>query len=240
MLLKLLKMDFKATYRIFIGLYAALFITVGVQVFRIEIVNNIAAIMYTLLLTGILFVALASLVIYYNKSMFKTQAYLTHTLPASEVQILASKLFVSVVWSIITINVILLSIFLLIIVVGGNDFSTYYSMLDFKKFFSYISENLSTFILMMSLIVASITLVFSVFYMSLSIVNTRFVKKFKNFFAALIIFGSYWLLSYVNEKFMYSIDNDVILLILTYIIPCVICISITLYMNKNFIEVENV
>ncbi|MEG0823068.1 MAG: hypothetical protein RSD85_00995 [Erysipelotrichaceae bacterium] len=244
MLLKLLKMDLKGTYRIFIGMYVAMFVCVLLQLLKVDTINNIASIIYVLLMTGLFFVAIGSLIIYYNKTMFKSQAFLTHTLPASEGQVLASKLIVSVMWTILTFIVLYSSLFLLVVITGGNSFSECINSYEFHELLRYMRLELGDIVIFIirsiGQTIGATLLIFSLIYMALSFVNTRFVKKYKNFFAILIVFGLTWILGYVNETIFRSIDNDFLELLITFIIPNIILIGITLFINKHYIEVENV
>ncbi len=106
MLGKLIKYEYKATARTFIPIYIALLLVAVInRVFRMGAID-VAWGISTLALVG-LFIALGVLTIIvivqrFNKNLLGDEGYLMFTLPVTSVQLIVSKLVISIVWTIIS------------------------------------------------------------------------------------------------------------------------------------------
>ena len=124
MLGKLLKYEYKATSRYFIGLYIVLaLLTIGNKVMitieattdiDLKVVDILFGIIMASYVIAIIAIAVATVVLmlrrfYFN--MLKDEGYLTFTLPATVGQHIASKMIVCITWVIATIVLTVVSIF---------------------------------------------------------------------------------------------------------------------------------
>lgn len=106
MLGKLMKYEFKSTSRIFTPIYIALILVAAInRVFRMGKID-VAWGISTLVLVG-LFIALGVLTIIvivqrFNKNLLGDEGYLMFTLPVKSVQLIVSKLIISLVWTLIS------------------------------------------------------------------------------------------------------------------------------------------
>ena len=124
MLGKLLKYEYKATSRYFIGLYIVLaLLTIGNKIMliiedtsdvQLRVVDILFGIIMASYVIAIIAIAVATVVLmlrrfYFN--MLKDEGYLTFTLPATVGQHIASKMIVCITWFIATIVLTVVSIF---------------------------------------------------------------------------------------------------------------------------------
>ncbi|NCB41464.1 MAG: hypothetical protein EOM59_02480 [Clostridia bacterium] len=107
MLSKLIKYDFRSTWREFAAIYLS--ILLGVTVFPFitknissSIINLFVGLIAFAIVIAVLVVTIGSLFKIFNKNVFSNEGYLTMTLPANETQIVVSKLLVSSFWIIST------------------------------------------------------------------------------------------------------------------------------------------
>lgn len=119
MLLQMIKHDFKNTWRFFLMLAVLL---IGVIIFgsiRNELLSAFVMLFYSILLIVLTMGTVVYMLNYYEKTMFKSQAYLFRSLPVKNWEHLVSKLFVSLVWVVVSIALGLLSAYVLAKI---NDF----------------------------------------------------------------------------------------------------------------------
>jgi len=107
MLKKLIKYDFRSTWREFAAIYLA--ILLGVTLFPIigrtissNAINAFIGIIAFAIIVAVIVVTIGSLFKIYNKNVFSNEGYLTMTLPVNETQIVLSKLIVSSFWLLLT------------------------------------------------------------------------------------------------------------------------------------------
>lgn len=118
MLGKLIKYEYKATSRTFIPIYIALLLVAVInRIFRMGDID-VAWGISTLALVG-LFIALGVLTIIvivqrFNKNLLGDEGYLMFTLPVSSVQLIVSKLVISIVWA-ITSSIVAFATFLILL-----------------------------------------------------------------------------------------------------------------------------
>ena len=118
MLGKLIKYEYKATSRTFIPIYIALLLVAVInRIFRMGDID-VAWGISTLALVG-LFIALGVLTIIvivqrFNKNLLGDEGYLMFTLPVSSVQLIVSKLVISIVWA-ITSGIVAFASFLILL-----------------------------------------------------------------------------------------------------------------------------
>lgn len=148
MLGKLIKYEWKSTYKMGIILLLALGMAtlIGCLAFQapmwkeiqsrhyyietmgvtmMNVVSVFSFILYLLLLTGAVYAIFIYLVVHFYRSMYTDEGYLLHTLPVTKNQILVSKILVSVIWVFLVYIGLMLSIFIfllvLISVAAGED-----------------------------------------------------------------------------------------------------------------------
>lgn len=122
MLSKLMKYDLKATSRLLVPLYIILLFMSIINRFVINMNDNneVVRIIRVFLITAyatLIFVVLVVTVFYmiirFYKNLLTDEGYLMFTLPTKTHQLITSKLLITLFWSIISIVVILISIFIM-------------------------------------------------------------------------------------------------------------------------------
>lgn len=117
MLTKLLKYEFKATGRVYGGLYLAILAAaalLGLSFrFPIFLVHTapiaVLMIIYLALVVAIVVMTVFTIVQRFTRNLLGREGYLMHTLPVSSVQLILSKLISSMVWVLCSILAVLLS-----------------------------------------------------------------------------------------------------------------------------------
>ncbi len=128
MLGKLIKQEWKAVWKILGGINLfmpclTLIGSMGLLLFTAvqidEFISSMLVSSYGMAYGLTVFAVTVGIMIYigvrYYRSMYGSEGYLTHTLPATPLQLIVSKLIVSVLWYWITIFVMMISIILLVI-----------------------------------------------------------------------------------------------------------------------------
>ena len=119
---KLLKHEFKATSKLMLVLFAALFgvtfLCLALEWFDFDSVplqtaSGLVTAGYVLLLISSYFISLAYMVVRFYRSMLGDEGYLTFTLPVTTTQLVISKLLTAVVWLVLTGCVMIGSLVLL-------------------------------------------------------------------------------------------------------------------------------
>lgn len=132
MLGKLIKNEFKATYKMFGMLFGSLIVLTLLTRFCVYIpFDNIVFDIMTSLLTVIYVVAIVCMAIFsfvlvikrFYQNMLNDQGYLSHTLPVKMWQQITAKTITYVVWIIASLFMMLLSLFLYF--VGKSNFTDY-------------------------------------------------------------------------------------------------------------------
>ena len=134
MLTSLMKYEFKAMARIFLPLFAALFILSCVNRLLINLPLSapaiIASIISGLLIAGIAVLVFVLILQRFWNNLMTNEGYLMMTLPVSTDSLILSKLFVSAGLSIVSFFVVIASIMIMT--------STWISLLDFAQAMRYI------------------------------------------------------------------------------------------------------
>ncbi len=132
---KLMKHEFKSTAKVMSAVYL---VTIAVTLLEMIVVSFdilksgehiigsflivTSTIFYILSIVGTYMVTCIFLTIRFYKTMYSLQGYLTHTLPVSPVATFHIKLFVSLIWMLLTIIVCILSVFSVLCAAGGSEF----------------------------------------------------------------------------------------------------------------------
>lgn len=141
MLGKLIKHEFKSTYRIFVPIYIGLALLIAAACLFIELLKHynsapltiISGFGIILLVFGIIFVFISPY-IFLSMRFYKTtatrEAYLTFTVPAETHQILLGKFIVSFLWTVITLILSYFSIAIICSTGGANIKDMFNFMFD--------------------------------------------------------------------------------------------------------------
>ena len=128
MLKKLIKYDFRSTWREFAAIYLS--IMLGVTIFPFlaknissNVINMFMGVTAFAIIVAMIVVTIGSLFKIFNKNIFSNEGYLTMTLPASETQIVLSKLIVSSLWIILTGAVSTLGLFIFASIMSPESMS---------------------------------------------------------------------------------------------------------------------
>lgn len=148
MLGKLLKNEFKSTYKVMCAVYAAYFLITVLGSITSYLLGSgqseanfltVSVIVFYVLSTVALFVAtFVYICIRYFKTMYSAQGYLTHTLPVKGISIFNAKLIVSEIWMIISAVLLMLSVFFFANAASGGEVwreLTRYSWTEFTRRF---------------------------------------------------------------------------------------------------------
>ena len=128
MLSKLLKYELKATGRIFLPLLLALLLFAGINRFTIgpekfDTTAMISMAIYIMIMVGMFVMTFIMMIQRFNKNLLSDEGYLMHTLPVKPWKHIVSKLFVSMLWMVVSGITALLSI--LIISLKKGDFTIF-------------------------------------------------------------------------------------------------------------------
>lgn len=122
MLGKLIKYEFKSTWKTFFMLDAVILILACVNKFTSEVtsenvlryVANMSMVALIILLVASMFITMVLLIMRFYRSMIREEAYLTFTLPTTTSQILISKVLTAACWLLINAVVVVLATLLLV------------------------------------------------------------------------------------------------------------------------------
>jgi len=217
MLGKLIKYDFKSTYREFVGIFLAIILAVIILPLVLSNVNNqivsmIAGFIIFGIIIAITVVVVSSLFHLFNTNIFSSQGYLTLTLPVTSRDIVISKLIVSSMWIILTGIV---SLFALILLgVNGSSFSELKIFLD--EIIQLSSQNaLSTFLFILIIITSCIKEMAKLF-LSCSVTHLKQFSRFRIPAGVLLYFAFSWLEAIILEAGVFIVKplfpNDAVLM----------------------------
>lgn len=147
MLKKLLKYEFKATGRVYGGLYLAFLAVAALMGASFQIpalLEHTAPIAVMMLIYMALGVAIAVMTVLtivqrFTRSLLGREGYLMHTLPVSNAQLILSKLISSVVWVLCSVLVMLLSFGLFSLFGAVNSDILSYLLHHFSGFWAEVS-----------------------------------------------------------------------------------------------------
>lgn len=118
MLGKLIKHEFKGTYKIFglvfgaliaVAVLARLTFVIPVDNELFKIVSRLLELAFVLLVIGVSVAGIVVMLIRFERTMLKDEGYLTHTLPVKKWELLISKLITYCVWTIATVIMIIIA-----------------------------------------------------------------------------------------------------------------------------------
>ena len=161
MLNKLIKYDFRSTWREFAAIYLS--ILLGVTVFPLvtknisnNLINMFAGLIAFAIIVAVLVVTIGSLFKIFNKNVYSNEGYLTMTLPVKERQIVVSKLLVSSFWIIMTGIVSTIGIFIFVWLMSPASMSE--MIAEIKRFLSDFDGQMNMALLMAILFTVASTI----------------------------------------------------------------------------------
>ena len=183
---------------------------------------------YVFAMIGIVYGALIYLGVHFFKSMYSDEGYLTHTLPVTSHQLLVSKTFVAGIWYVLITAVMILSIFALILTIGGKVMAS-----EGMNIFKELSANWGQIIDAMETILGNNLVQEGILYLIQIIVGA--------FCSMMILFGAITIgqLS-AKHKVMMSIVSYFAITIVVQIISSLVMIPITFYTTQQMIQEVNV
>ncbi|MDG3132449.1 ABC transporter permease [Streptococcus suis] len=220
---KLVKYEFKAIGKWYLGIYAAVLVLSGVLGFwlqalfvRAQADNMVeprtgeAILLGTSFMTfGILIAALflSTFVLVINrfrKNVYGRQGYLTMTLPVNSHQIILSKLLVSVIWYSLATITALLSIFIIFLAILKSDNEIFYSFSDWISSFGQMNWTMA-FSWVVYLLIVTIARVLLIYF---AISVGQLFKDHRLLFAILTYIGISIILSVFVNLFLFNTTAD--------------------------------
>ena len=143
MLGKLIKNEFKNTYKLMLFVYGAfLLLTIfgtvtayllGKDAIEVDFLSVSILIFYGLSFFGIFVATFVFISVNFYRTMFSAQGYLTHTLPAKETSIFNAKLITSFVWILTTVIILFISSLFIINGATNGDFWRDFTNLSYSE-----------------------------------------------------------------------------------------------------------
>jgi len=127
MLSRLIKYNFRSTWRDFAGIYMSILLGVIIVPLMLnninnQIVNLVAGFIASSIVIAVVVVILTNLFRIFNVNVFSKEGYLTMTLPVTPTQIVFSKLIVSSMWIILTSIVSVIGIFIFLFIIDSINY----------------------------------------------------------------------------------------------------------------------
>ncbi len=180
MLGKLLKQEFKATYKNFVSLYIALFLILFVSLglnktgIDAEFLNVILMLSFVAVAAAICVVILIVIISRFDKSLYGQEGYLTFTLPVTESSIVLTKLITSFVWILLSGMAFLLCAYIVLLYLGEINWS------DFNEFMQMIRQMIqSSTISQILMVIAAIIEGILFLYFLITFTNLSFINRFR-------------------------------------------------------------
>ena len=234
MLIQAIKNDFKATYRSFVIIALLLIGVIGFGCIKNEIVSMFIAIFYSILFMYLTLGTFCYMINYYQKSMFKKEAYLFRTFPIKDWENIVSKLIITIFWMTCSIILGLLSAYVLSKI---NGYVVMNISMDFNDIITTIFEAVLGIVFFMLVVYLSINIAY--------IDGIKMNKTITFVILVLILLGLELGLEYLlTQKFFPgvlifdSINPTIEWFIYRIILICVF-FKLNLYFLKNKSAVEN-
>lgn len=161
MLGKIIKHEFKATYKMALTMILSVLLAGGIvrmmdmvsfngTVWRI--IEVIMDVFYILLLIAVPVSVFVASIMRFYRTMVKDEGYLTHTLPVKKTQLINGKLITSVIWLVISVMVIPLSLLINV----KNSIYTFHDIYELLKLVFGNSIYIMDFVLCIVLVIVSV------------------------------------------------------------------------------------
>lgn len=184
---KLLKYEFKESYLEILIINVAIIVLSALNAIIFKIGESstfipLFMIALVLLYIGAFIILIINIVRSFNKKLFSDEGYLTLTLPVSINQILLTKIFVNIIWIIITNLSYYISFAILATIIADN-----YDLFIFLEIF--ININPLAILLLLISTLFTIILYLNILIFVLACLNIGKIKKFKFLLGFLIFYG---------------------------------------------------
>ncbi|MEG0743284.1 MAG: hypothetical protein RR493_00755 [Erysipelotrichaceae bacterium] len=194
MLGKLMKFEFKSTYRSYLFLYSILLAVATMLSFRISEeygkFDVMIIIIYTILITVISVFTFVNILKSYQNSMYGKNAYLTHTLPVTTNQLLVSKSIVAFVWILLSFGIVAISLLILFLPHLPNPLENIREAFEavsnspmYRN--GYIVDALISLFFLVSSLFETIFLIYAI----ISFTHTKYVSRYRGFVGVTFYFG---------------------------------------------------
>lgn len=265
MLGKIIKHEFKATYKTALTMILSVLLVGGlVRMMDLvsfdgtiwRIIEMIMAVFYVLLLIAVPVSIFVVSIMRFYRTMVKDEGYLTHTLPVKKTQLINGKLITSVIWIIISIMVIPLSLLINV----KNSIYTFRDIAELLKLVfsnsTYIMDCVMFILLIIVSIMASLLLCYACIGMGQMFNGHRLAGSvlfyfifqyafgFMQLFSMLIIPGIVDMMNIYDtvSKILVAEDNGILALLLfgllLQIIFGIICYAITCWRFSKKLNLE--
>ncbi len=243
MLNKLIKYEFKATGRTILPLYLAVIVvtfinkilfTFTTDTFAFGIPRILSILLYVFIIIAMFVITYLIMIQRFYKNLMKDEGYLMFTLPVNPSALIASKLIVSSIWTVLSVFVSILSVFILAFEKGliGNIAD------GFNEFFYYIDllelNSAATCVFIEMILYAIVALVTSILmiYCAISLGQLFNGHKVAGSFAAYI--GIYMVMQLVSTIMLtvLGITNNFVITTpqeLTSFLQTILCASLIVY-----------
>lgn len=246
-MLKLMKYEFIHSMRSFLLSFFIFWIAclllplfTGEYMPAIPVFSGLVALVFTILTMGIILALFISIVTRYYFSMFKRPAYLTLTLPVSSWQLIGSKIIVSYLWLIIGSFALLIGIGLSAMITSfiNHNVSLEIVLHLMPEVMSNISSRIFSefpaFLKNCLLATAGIYYMIIAIYFSLTVVHTKFCRRYRLAIAFVIWFIIELIVPQIQNQLVYSYT---MILFYHLFVSAVLTVA-TVYIIDHHIELE--
>lgn len=203
----LCKFEFRSNCRTYFLMYAVLLSCAIVLSFSnieslwsmsfMSMAFGLVMIVYVATILTVWILCFVNIVRGYLNSMYKKEAYLTHTLPVATWQLLTVKLLFSIIWLSITSIVVFVSVMIMMANLSGVDlgllferlFTIDWQYIEFDYLFSYLFQML-----------VEVSQGVMLFYFAINLVHSCYIQRYRFPIALAFVFVFGWLQSYVTFK----------------------------------------
>ena len=261
-MLKLMKYEFIHSYRTFFISFITFlgacilmpFIMNGI-LSDIPILSILLALGFSVLIMGIIIALFVSIVINYDRSMFKRPAYLTLTLPVSTTELIIAKVLTTILWLIIAVFVFIIGTYFMGLVSAFlNDSLSMSSIIDGirifgKMFWEYLSTQPLNLLANILYVIGELLMLVGGIYVTMTIVHTKWFRKHRLIYGLII----YIVLNFIIEYFSFTffpqqslqfggniggITNLIFAQALFFIIVGILLAIGTIYLIDSHLEIE--
>lgn len=198
-MLKLMKYEFIHSYRTFLISFMTFigacllmpFVMNGI-LSDMPIISILFALGFSVLIVGIIITLFISIVINYDRSMFKRPAYLTLTLPVSTTELIVAKVLTSILWLIIATFVFFIGTYLMGLMSAFlNESLSISSIIDGMKmfgkmFWEYLSTQPFNFLANIIHVIGQLLMLVTGIYMTMTVVHTKWFRNHRLIYGLII------------------------------------------------------
>lgn len=253
-MLKLMKYEFIHSMRTFFIAFGVFLLGcllfpffVTLKIFaNVPVISVVFGIGFSVLILGICIALFVSIFMNYYRSMFGKPGYLTLTLPVTSLQLIMSKVIMSIVWLAIGIFILVAGMFLMSITMALLESSL--NLVELWRgigvlvcdFMNYIASDPIQIITNILVFITTLVFIVTSIYFSLTLTHTKWLKNHRVLFGIVV----YFILNFVIERIMdmcfgvYFTDTLTMNLVLFYLVIDIAFIFATTYIVDHHIEIE--